>query len=453
MTKIVQFFHIQNSLTLFSDKEKIQTLLKTYSKTDLGKLELSIPWRELKSLLGRNTNTKGPQPLLEPKSQVAIMILKAYSRLSDKKLAERINSDLHYRIFCGLPLSFSPIIKNYKYISRIRCDLSKRIEWNKLEKKLYDHWSEYIKNKDHVLIDATCYETDMRYPTDVKLVWESLTYIKRELKKLCKATKTKQPRSKYNELQREYIIYSRLRRKGIKRSKKILKKLLYLSTKLLLELELIQEQNSLPSKSKQNIITKVLCQQRKKLEGEEVKSRIVSLHKDYIRPIIRGKETKRVEFGCKVNKIQIDGINFIEHLSFEAFNEGTKYESSIKKAEELTNIKVKVTGADSIYATNANRSHAKLQKILTDFKRKGRAGKYEKSRKMASSIIRKERGSRLEGSFGVEKRMYGLEKIKARTKLTEELMVYFGIHTKNMIEIGNRIYEFLKAPDSPKKAA
>ena len=39
-------------------------------------------------------------------------------------------------------------------------------------------------------------------------------------------------------------------------------------------------------------------------------------------PILRGKENKRVEFETKVNNIQIDSISFIEHYSFEAFNEG-----------------------------------------------------------------------------------------------------------------------------------
>ncbi|MTU31101.1 hypothetical protein GMD66_18240, partial [Parabacteroides merdae] len=38
----------------------------------------------------------------------------------------------------------------------------------------------------------------------------------------------------------------------------------------------------------------------------------------------RGKETKSVEFGAKVNNIQIDGISFIERLSFKAFNEGIR---------------------------------------------------------------------------------------------------------------------------------
>ena len=50
----------------------------------------------------------------------------------------------------------------------------------------------------------------------------------------------------------------------------------------------------------------------------------MSIDKPYISPIIRGKEIKRVEFGAKVHKLQIDGIPFIEHLSFDAFHEGIR---------------------------------------------------------------------------------------------------------------------------------
>ena len=58
-------------------------------------------------------------------------------------------------------------------------------------------------------------------------------------------------------------------------------------------------------------------QQSTLAQKKEVKHRIVSIDRPYIRPIVR-----RVEFGAKVNNIQIDGISFIEYHSFEAFNEG-----------------------------------------------------------------------------------------------------------------------------------
>jgi hypothetical protein len=166
---------------------------------------------------------------------------------------------------------------------------------------------------------------------------------------------------------------------------------------------------------------------------------MVSIAKDYLRPIVRGKEIRPVEFGAKVNKYQIDGINFIEHLSFNAFHEGNRFQDTVFKVQRLTRTKTKLAGADAIYATNKNRRCATKYNIRTDFKRKGRAGKYEKQRKQMAVMITKERATRLEGSFGKEKAHYHLKKIKARTKETETLWIFFGIHTANALKIGRRM--------------
>ena len=48
-------------------------------------------------------------------------------------------------------------------------------------------------------------------------------------------------------------------------------------------------------------ICQILAQQKLKFEGREVKDLIVSIDKPYLHPIVRGKETKSVEFGAKVN--------------------------------------------------------------------------------------------------------------------------------------------------------
>ena len=60
-----------------------------------------------------------------------------------------------------------------------------------------------------------------------------------------------------------------------------------------------------------------------------------SSSKPYVRPIVRGKEVKNVEFGAKCNNIQVDGISFIEKLSFNAFNEGIRLEHCIKMHKRL----------------------------------------------------------------------------------------------------------------------
>lgn len=53
-------------------------------------------------------------------------------------------------------------------------------------------------------------------------------------------------------------------------------------------------------------INRVYEQQHELTYGNtgKVHHRIVSLNKPYVRPIVRGKETKAVEFGAKVHKVQ-----------------------------------------------------------------------------------------------------------------------------------------------------
>ena len=79
---------------------------------------------------------------------------------------------------------------------------------------------------------------------------------------------------------------------------------------------------------------------------ENIPNRIVNLSKPHIITIVRGKETKMVEFGAKGNNILIDGISFIEKLSFNAFNEGTRLMHCVSFSEKLTGVPVKKIGAD-----------------------------------------------------------------------------------------------------------
>lgn len=74
------------------------------------------------------------------------------------------------------------------------------------------------------------------------------------------------------------------------------------------------------SASRRPIITKVYRQQGNHFDSgdtrESIPDRIVSVRKPYIRPIVRGKENKNVEFGAKSNNIQVDGITFFWIDSF-----------------------------------------------------------------------------------------------------------------------------------------
>jgi hypothetical protein len=159
-------------------------------------------------------------------------------------------------------------------------------------------------------------------------------------------------------------------------------------------------------------------------------------------PLYVARKSKKLSLPAKVNKIQIDGISFIEKIDFEAFNESIRFKQSIYKSQSLTHIRVRIAGADAIYATNANRRFAKFNGIQTDFKPKGRKGKNYREQRQLRGMITKERASRLEGSFGKDKEHYHLRKIKAKGKENEILWIFFGIHVGNALEIGRRMSEF-----------
>ena len=304
-----------------------------------------------------------------------------------------------------------------------------------------------MKDTQFEMTDATCYESFIRYPTDVKLLWESIEWSYGQMKRLNKYIKGRMPRSKYPEIKDRCLGYQKSKKKTWKATQKLIGSLLYLLHKVNEQLDEMEVKAIATGrilftrqyKVRRKTIKQVYIQQRKLHEtGERSKGMIVSIDKSFLRPIVRGKEIKRVEFGAKVNMIQVDGINFIEHFSFDAFNEGTRLISSIHLHRKLFG-KCTHIGADKIYATNKNRKYCTKNNIVTSFIPKGRMEQqYQSDTKKMKSLLSKERATRMEGSFGTEKNHYTLSKVKARTEPTEKLWIFFGIHTANAVRIAGR---------------
>lgn len=453
MIKLQSIPHLQASLPLFSIEDNFNLLYSQFLETDLGKIFIAIPWDELTKSFQLKKNKKGPKSIFSPQGKLALMILKHYACSSDKKLIEQLNSNLHYQFFCGTVLSLGQRIGNYKIVSQIRCELSAKLNIKEAQDILASHWLPHMKEVDQILTDATCYESSVRFPTNQKLLWESVDWAYSQLRLICKYAGQKVPRTKFLKWQERYWNYSRKRRKPSKEKTALTRGLLKLLHKILDELDNIEKQYEIemPHKywDRKQVVEKVLLQQQHHFEtGDKIKDRIVSLSKSYIRPIVRGKEVKKVEFGAKLNKLQINGISFIEHLDFNAFNEGTRFQSTVFYAQLLTKKKTRLAGADAIYATNKNRTFATQNNIKTDFVRKGKPGKYEAERKQIAKMIKKERATRLEGSFGKDKLHYLLNRIGARTKDNEILWIFMGIHTGNALEIGRRMHQVRQATTS-----
>lgn len=445
MGKIQRISGLQYKFPLFDINESFNTYYTRFLESNLGKIYTSIPWLELTKSFKLEDSTKGPLSIFSPKGKLGLMFLKHHAKVSDNLLIEQLNSNIDYQFFCDISLGVNRLT-NYKIVSQIRCELAENLNISEQEIVLSNHWSSYMVNKGDALTDATCYESEVRYPTDQKLLWESIEWSFKQMKKICKYLGIKVPRTKYLKWKKRYLGYSKMRRKTKSKRKALTRSLLHLLNKINNELNNLEEifEFEMPDLYgiRRKTISTIYDQQYSLFTtGEYPKNRIVSISKNYLRPIVRGKEIKKVEFGAKVNKLQIDGINFIQHITFDAFNEGTQLESTVLKSQQLTNVKVKTLGADAIYATNANRKFVTENNIKTDFRPKGKKPKDYKQKQLERQIISKERATRLEGSFGKEKEHYHLKKIKAKTEKTEKLWIFFGIHTANALEIGRRIYK------------
>jgi len=105
---------------------------------------------------------------------------------------------------------------------------------------------------------------------------------------------------------------------------------------------------------------------------KSIAARIVSLHKSYVRPIVRGKNGKDVEFGAKVELSCIDGYLFGDHLSFDNFNESTKLETSVDSFRRRFDKLPEHIAMDQIYGTRENRKYLEEKNIRASVRPLGR---------------------------------------------------------------------------------
>ena len=262
-----------------------------------------------------------------------------------------------------------------KLLDDIMMELAGKLKIQQLQGILADKWKPYMENLDTMYTDATCYESEMRYPTDAKLLWEGVEKSYATMCELSSRLGLHRPRTKFLDVQKANLTYRKQRKHSRSQTRKITRRLLDLLGKILKEIREIERghenaENLLTVREKNDleIITRMYRQQKNHFRSndsrESIPNRIVSLSKPHLRPIVRGKEVKSVEFGAKVNNILVDGISFIEKLSFNAFNEGTRLVHCLKMHKKLFGVEVKKVGGDTGYAGTENRNYCRERSRL-----------------------------------------------------------------------------------------
>ena len=357
-----------------------------------------LPLHELAESFGLVSKSmkpkRGRRSYFTPEGKVSLMFLKMKTQMSFPKLMEQLNGNVHYQLFCDIIIDPARPVTNYKLLDDIAAEMAGRLKIQELQRLLADAWKPYMKNLDTMYTDATCYESEMRYPTDQKLLWECVEKTYGLMCEVCGRLGIRRPRTKFLDVEKANLAYRK---------------------------------------------------QRKHFQSgdtrESIPNRIVSVSKPYVRPIVRGKESRNVEFGAKCNNIQVDGLSFIEKLSFNAFNEGTRLPHCITLHKRLFGVDVKKIGGDTSYAGTGNRDLCKEKEIETSFVKRGRPSHEKKEKDFVRQELARVRATAMEGAFGTQKEHYGLRRVKARKKDTEILYIFFGIHTANVVQLAERLKE------------
>ena len=158
----------------------------------------------------------------------------------------------------------------------------------------------------------------------------------------------------------------------------------------------------------------------------KVPDRIVSVTQDWVRPIVRGKQTADVEFGAKVEMSVVDGFLRIEDLRWDAYNESTTFRQSVGSYRKAYGHYPARVLADTIFRTRENLRYCKKLGIHLNGPKLGKPFADPEEAKRHKKLEWLESGERgeIERNFGVGKRRYSLDCIVTKLKETSEVMIH-----------------------------
>ena len=312
------------------------------------------------------------------------------------------------------------------------------------------------KHRGKLIIDATVAEQAIRYPTDLGTLNEAREISEKLIDRLYPMSGLqKKPRTYRQKARQDFLA---LVKKGKPRRQKIRqairKQLQYLRRNLghidgLLDRYAPQINSPLgglmpivgqrwPDCLKQCHIRKLwvirtVYDQQKKMYDDRSLShphRIVSISQPHVRPIVRGKAGKSVEFGAKLSaSLDSTGLAYVDELRWDAFNESKDLSVQVEAYRKRYGYYPESVLADGIYGTRDNRRYCKELGIRFGVKPLGRPKKVTTLNK---EEIRQEKRQRrqdhleripIEGKFGQGKNRHGLEKIRAKLAETSEAWI------------------------------
>ena len=300
-----------------------------------------------------------------------------------------------------------------------------------------------VTNKGKLLMDATVAPQNITYPTDLKLLNAAREKSEALIDQLYnKAIHGDQKVRTYREIARKDFLNT-ARKKG-KSGKEIYKangtQIRYLRRNLdhITTLLLAYKQQSVATPLKQKDIDylytmELVYHQQHTMHTNnthQIDNRIVNLHQPHVRPIKRGKEGKKVEFGSKLQVSLVNGFIHLDKLSWDNFNESTTLQASVELYKSKYGYYPAEVLTDQIYCTRENRKWLKERNIKLMAKPLGRP-----SKEALSNPVSPGERNPIEGKFGQAKVGYGLANIGAKLKTTSQSWIAAIVLVLNLVRL------------------
>jgi hypothetical protein len=299
-------------------------------------------------------------------------------------------------------------------------------------------------HKGVLKIDATCADAEVRYPVDVDIVHDGCKVVDRYIKSICTSLSIKRLHTHYSFARRVYLTLIKKARKRGKMVKETIAQMLnYLRKDILLLVDIIAKDTNrlkLLTNREQNILTAtiIMYHQQEEMLANNVHTcpnRIISIFQRHLRPIVRGKAKAKVEFGAKIGASIVDGYTFVDHHSWDAYNESQDLPLQIRLYQERFGYLPATILADKIYLNKENRKVIDDYEIKSYCKPLGRPPKEGQSEDNIRNMA-KASGDRneIESTFGVGKRIYRANNIRAKLPDTARCWTGMCYFIKNLMK-------------------
>ena len=310
------------------------------------------------------------------------------------------------------------------------------------------------KNAGKLLVDATCTPADIKYPTDLGLLNQArekteavIDRFQSHIVRTC-SKQVKKPRTYRQKARKQYLTVTKQKKPGAKKIRKAIGQQLNYLRRNLGHIARMSDSHPgiLGTLDRYNykclLVAHTLYEQQRQMHEKRTHSvvdRIVSISQPHVRPIVRGKAGKSVEFGAKISiSHQKDGYVSLDTLSWDAYNESTDLPSQIETYKKRFGYYPLSVHADTIYRNRENRKYCKTRNIRLSGKPLGRPKKQtpENASELKAEKKQQFQDERdripVEGKFGNCKRKGTLGRIMAKLAHTSESVIHVGIVMLNL---------------------